>query len=421
MSIFRRIGDTLGEAVGGAKDGLAGSFGAVAREFGAEAPAPAPGIGYTPPQVGGLMAQGYRPPAIGGNIRSVFNARFGNAGGFTAPGFSSPGMGYRPPTLNRPVKPEVTKVPTVPGGPTSDGTGDAGTAKWRTYIEQAASEFGISDPDIIQAIMMIESGGNERAQSSQGAQGLMQVMPFHWKPGEDPWDPQTNVRKGASILADNYKRYGDWDKAVAAYLGAIDGNGNITTSTDANGTDGFKYVQMFRANLAQLKAAGMKPAGGGGGAASIWGGKQASVTQEYGVVTPGIDQGIYGYGTTYGLPQGHTGWDVGLGRGSQLYMPAGLTGVVEVAGGTQFFRDEDYGDAGTPGKGELRIRLSNGDILILGHTSQINVKVGQQVTGGQAVGLSGSASGDHLHLEVRQRQVDGSYRLVNPGTYFGGR
>lgn len=205
------------------------------------------------------------------------------------------------------------------------------------------------------------------------------------------------------------------------YLGGPEG-GNVAdyyknvlgTISAFGGTTDLTAVPVWPA-----KPQAPAPAGGGSGMSSIWGGKNASVTQDYGAVTPGIDQGIYGYGAEYGLPQGHTGLDIGLSRGSQLYMPAGLTGVVTTAGGTRFFRDEDYGDQGTPGKGELRITLSNGDILILGHTSQINVRAGQQVTAGMLLGLSGSASGDHLHLEVRQRQADGSYRLVNPQQYFG--
>jgi hypothetical protein len=327
------------------------------------------------------------------------------------------------------------KAPVAAKGPPTVGavavgsgaTGaDPGTDKWRALIDQAAAQYGI-DGDAIQAVMMIESGGNERAQSPAGAIGLMQVMPFHWGAGEDPWNPQQNIAKGAGILADNFRRYGSWDKAVAAYLGAVDAQGNITGGADVLGTDGFEYAARFNANLARIKAArqqqgpqpGPRPQAAGGGMASIWGGTNASITQDYGAVTPGIDQDIYGYGAAYGLPQGHTGLDIGVRRGTQLYLPAGLTGVVETAGGTPYFLDEDYGDRGTPGKGELRIRLSNGDILILGHTSAINVRKDQQVTGGMALGQSGSAAGDHLHLEVRQRQADGSYRLVDPRAYFG--
>lgn len=184
-------------------------------------------------------------------------------------------------------------------------------------------------------------------------------------------------------------------------------------------------VQQALAPFRRAPAGGTGPVayapytGGAAGMESIWGGTPTKVTQGYGVVSPNVNQGIYDYGRQLGLPAGHTGLDIGLARGTNLYMPAGLTGRVEIAGGTRYFRDEDYGDvSGSPGRGELRIILSNGDILILGHTSAIGVRVGDTVTGGQLLGQSGSAAGDHLHLEVRQRQPDGSYRLVNPAAYF---
>jgi hypothetical protein len=77
----------------------------------------------------------------------------------------------------------------------------------------------------------------------------MQVLDQHFKPGENPFDPTTNITRGAEILADNYKRYGSWDKAAAAYFGSIDAQGNITNASDAQGTTGNSYVSKFLSNL----------------------------------------------------------------------------------------------------------------------------------------------------------------------------
>jgi hypothetical protein len=52
----------------------------------------------------------------------------------------------------------------------------------------------------VQAIMMQESGGNPRAGSPTGALGLMQVEPSHFAPGQDPFDPLTNLTVGVSFL-----------------------------------------------------------------------------------------------------------------------------------------------------------------------------------------------------------------------------
>jgi murein DD-endopeptidase MepM/ murein hydrolase activator NlpD len=233
------------------------------------------------------------------------------------------------------------------------------------------------------------------------------------------FQPQT----GQLTLEDMVAIYYFGPEAYAKYgLNANDAGGS---GPGGNGTVNDylnRHVRPVQADFQQFRQAqgGAPYQGGAGGMASIWGGVGSSITQPYGAVTPGIDQGIYGYGAAYGLPQGHTGDDIGIPRGTRLYMPQGLTGTVTTAGGTPYFRDEDYGDGGQPGKGELRITLSNGDILILGHTSAINVQVGQQLSGGDFVGLSGSANGPHVHVEIRQKQPDGTYRLVDPQVYFGG-
>jgi len=319
-----------------------------------------------------------------------------------------------------------------PGTAAANANG-LGSARWASAINQEAAKYRDA-PDlaeVAQAVMELESHGNEQAQgvvvtqgpyTGQRAQGLMQIMPGNY-PGTDLMNPTTNIQKGMEMLYARYKQYGDWDKAVASYFGAIDSNGNITNQMDDNGTPGNVYVATVNKHRAAIRAATASQSGAGISPqmASIWGGGSVPIGQGYAVVSPGLDQGIYNYGKEYGLGEGHTGVDVNVKRGTKLYVPVGLTGVVQIAGGSGVFRDEDQGDPGNvPGKGELRILLSNGDILILGHTSAINVKVGQQVTGGQMVALSGSANGDHLHLEVRRadRTMPSGYRLIDPRNYF---
>lgn len=52
----------------------------------------------------------------------------------------------------------------------------------------------------VQAIMMQESGGDVLAGSSAGAEGLMQVEPSHFAPGQNPFDPATNIMVGVGFL-----------------------------------------------------------------------------------------------------------------------------------------------------------------------------------------------------------------------------
>lgn len=303
---------------------------------------------------------------------------------------------------------------------TSTGAGDPATGAWRPLIEEAARENGIDDPDIIQAIMMIESQGNAGARSPAGAMGLMQVMPFHFGPGEDGMDPRTNVMKGAKILADNYRRWGSWDKAAAAYLGAIDANGNITGAADAHGTTGNAYVQRFNENLARLKAAGARQAAGGRttapGFAALWGGGAAPVTQEFGHTefSQGAGAPIYEYGAQFGH-SGHTGLDIGLADGSKVYTPVG--GTVVYSGGTGYYKDEAGRDPAR--SGEFRLRLDDGSELIIGHMGELDPSlVGRRVEAGQYIGLSGTANGPHIHVEYRVRDAStpSGWRIVDPRT-----
>jgi hypothetical protein len=66
---------------------------------------------------------------------------------------------------------------------------------WQPRIAEWSERFNL-DPNIIATIMQIESCGDPLAASSAGAQGLFQVMPFHFAPGEDMLDPDTNAGRG---------------------------------------------------------------------------------------------------------------------------------------------------------------------------------------------------------------------------------
>jgi murein DD-endopeptidase MepM/ murein hydrolase activator NlpD len=161
---------------------------------------------------------------------------------------------------------------------------------------------------------------------------------------------------------------------------------------------------------------------GAGGLPSLTGGA-GSISQDFQVVDPTVPQSIYNYGQGSGV-HGHTGLDWSVPPGTQVYMPAGLSGTVTTAGGTAFFRDEDEnGAAVSPqGQGELKIHLSNGMDLILGHMRNISVPVGTALTAGQLVGLSGSATGGHVHVELRvpDSSMPNGYRIIDPRTVLGG-
>ncbi len=60
----------------------------------------------------------------------------------------------------------------------------------------AWSEEHQLDPNIVATIMQIESCGDPHAVSHAGAQGLFQVMPFHFEASENMLDPATNAMRG---------------------------------------------------------------------------------------------------------------------------------------------------------------------------------------------------------------------------------
>lgn len=310
--------------------------------------------------------------------------------------------------------------------PTSIGGDWAGVDRWNSAISSAASQTGV-DPDLIKAVMKLESNGDPNAAGAPGVWGPMQVYGNVW--GEGPWmhDANANILKGAQILKINLDDAGgNVYEALRHYHGiGFDGN-----TTDA------QYADIVMQNYKQLKsgAGAMTGAGfpvGGSGESSfgvITGNSNAPISQGFGwtdfAQTSAYAKSAYGYTADYTTdrqPMGHAGIDVALNPGSALYSP--VSGTVVDAGGTGYYCDADEGRCG-PGAGELRIRLSNGDEVILGHMRSINVQVGQQIGAGQAVGLSGSENGGHVHVEYRkwvgQGVTNSGYLVVDPRQALGG-
>lgn len=100
---------------------------------------------------------------------------------------------------------------------------------WAPQIIAWANEAGV-DPNMAATVMQIESCGDPNAVSSAGAQGLFQVMPFHFSPGEVMQDPDTNARRGMAYLALGMQQTGgDTSRTFAGYNG---GHGTAARSWD---------------------------------------------------------------------------------------------------------------------------------------------------------------------------------------------
>ena len=86
-------------------------------------------------------------------------------------------------------------------------------------IEQAASNHGM-ETALLLAVIVVESGFDERAVSPAGAQGLMQLMPATAKHYgvSDSFDPSQNINAGAQYLRELIDRYeNDLELVLAAY------------------------------------------------------------------------------------------------------------------------------------------------------------------------------------------------------------
>lgn len=87
------------------------------------------------------------------------------------------------------------------------------------YFEEAARKEGL-DAKWLKAVAGAESSFNKNAKSDAGAKGLMQVMPYNFLPGEDPYDPRDNIMAGARVMAwAKQQSGGDFDEMLRWYNG----------------------------------------------------------------------------------------------------------------------------------------------------------------------------------------------------------
>jgi soluble lytic murein transglycosylase-like protein len=90
---------------------------------------------------------------------------------------------------------------------------------WASKITAWAAEYQL-DPALVATVMQIESCGNPAASSPSGAEGLFQVMPYHFAAGDDMLDPDTNAARGLAYLSLGLQRAGgNTGLALAGYNG----------------------------------------------------------------------------------------------------------------------------------------------------------------------------------------------------------
>lgn len=109
----------------------------------------------------------------------------------------------------------ISRIETDDLGSIPTYTGDTGV--YQEMARAAARRHNVPE-DLFLRLVRTESNFRPTARSNKGAIGLAQLMPYtavHL--GVDPHDPKQNLEGGARYLSQQYRRFGDWRLALAAY------------------------------------------------------------------------------------------------------------------------------------------------------------------------------------------------------------
>ena len=130
---------------------------------------------------------------------------------------------------------------------------EAAADPFADFVAEAARRFDVPIP-WINAVMMLESGGDARAVSPGGAMGLMQIMPDTWTDlrsrhgfGVDPFDPRDNILAGAAYLREMHDRYGS-----PGFLAAYNAGPQRYEKYLASGRELPNETQLYVATIAPM-------------------------------------------------------------------------------------------------------------------------------------------------------------------------
>ena len=139
------------------------------------------------------------------------------------------------------------------------------------WVREAATRNGV-DAELINALIAVESGFNERAVSPRGAVGLMQLMPTtaarYMAKDQNPRDiavrlaePRTNIGLGTRWMAELLKRHGRIDIALAAWSAGeetVRRNGGQMPAIDETRAHVHQVLELYWALLQRRQSRGVQ-------------------------------------------------------------------------------------------------------------------------------------------------------------------
>lgn len=200
---------------------------------------------------------------------------------------------------------------------------------------------------------------------------------------------QSTITDNPSELVSDYARNMAFDNQAS--VGSDEGMwvlGAMERAMQNQGLGGIEPQSMSSTNLGTPQ---QMFAGGTQGGIMATGG---NVTQRFGNYNPSLYRGVNKSMT-------NTGTDFGIPSGTPLAAPPGGKWLVAEAFGNSPDKPNRNANRGY-GNSVLLINTNTGEKLRFSHLSQVGVKPGQIVEGGNAFGLSGksgNATGPHLDLE----------------------
>jgi soluble lytic murein transglycosylase-like protein len=137
------------------------------------------------------------------------------------------------------------------------------------WVREASTRHGV-DMELINALIAVESGFNDKALSPKGAVGLMQVMPAtaqrFMDKGLEPRqiaqrlaEPRTNIAVGTRVMADLLKRHRRIDVALAAWSageGAVQRSGGQMPEIGETRAHVHQVLELYWALLQRRQSRG---------------------------------------------------------------------------------------------------------------------------------------------------------------------